>query len=326
MIFMSFIFAVIGVPQDAPKREYKPAVYARALGRPLAWDRYGAYALDAQGPLPKEDADLVEQVMLGELGRAEARARARMAKAGDDMVPPWILGQILRVRRAALAVYEGDVRERVDAPASPAILFYRYEVCRLAYDAEVHAPKRPDQATFERTRGEMGRLRARLLPFSRRSLGLTIGLTQAGMWMKVVSSSRIAPWGPVNRAVLEAYWADNPKGVDVRPLLCQTYNTGVIYGLSTFPDGHRERLFRPDEPQPRRALEIARSILKDRPDDPLGHFCAGRSDAILNQGELATKELRKAIATGKLPPFYETAARRYLETGSQNAFRPTVPY
>ena len=286
--------------------------YAPALGRPLAWDPYGAYALDAEGPLKKADAAVLDSVRAGELGRAETLCRTLMRKDGEDVLPAWVLAQIVRVRRTAEAEYRRSVEGRLAEPASPAVLLYRLHVCRLAFNETLKPPD--SKPKFDRRQilnDEMKAWRDRLRPYADRHLGIAVAITR----LKSL-------WALSNRAVLESYRLANPKGVDVRPLLCQAYNSGKGYGPARSADGCVVILHHADEPQPKKALEIALSILKDRPNDALGHFHAGRSDAGLGLASAARREIRAAVATGDLPPLYDAAARQYLESGNEAAFLP----
>lgn len=303
-----FLALVLGGPAPLPP-------FSSALGRPLAWDPYGAYGLDAEGPLSKPDTEILSQIAAGELGRAEVLCRERLAPDGADVVPAWLLGQILRVKHSALLEYRRAVAGKADTPAPPGVLLYRLQVCRLALAETLVPLKNPDMELRRRLSKEMKSLRDLCRPYAAHSLGLAIGISQVDPF-----------WALTNRSVLEAYRTANPKGVDVRPLICQAYNTGVSYGLAVFPDGHREKLAHEDEPQPKKALEIALSILKDRPNDPLGHFHAGRSYARMELPQTAQKEFRAALAAGGLPPLYEAAAKQYLDSPTQDAFRPPVAY
>ncbi len=266
MVLPLFVVALL---RSAPSYPSGLPPFSRALGRPLAWDPYGAYGLDAEGPVPKADAEILAQVQAGELGKAEVLCRNRLRADGSDVLPAWALGQIVRVRRTGADEYRRFVEGHVAEPASPAVLLYRLHVCRSAFNGTMGLPYTKDK--FDRRQvvyGEMRTLCDLLRPCADAHLGVAIAITQ-------ISPS----YALSNRATLESYRRANPKGADVRPLLCQAYNGGVGYGLAVFEDGHREKLSHPDEPQPKKALEVALSILKDRPDDPLGHFHAGRSYA-----------------------------------------------
>ena len=307
------LFAVL---QDTSKSEYKPAVYAPALGRALAWDPYGAYALDAEGPLPKADAEILTQVSAGELGRARTPRPQTPRRGGERQRPPWILGQIVRVRQQGKAEYRRNVEGRLERPASPSGLLYRLHVCRVVHDETLLSRSDVDSDLRQKLNKEMALLRDRLRPFAAQNLRITIGITQCKPF-----------WVLANREIVEAYRNANPKGVDVRPLLCQAYNNGIRILSATDENGRRiPNPHAPDEPQPKKALEIARSILKDRPDDPLGHFHAGRSLAKMDLPKSARAEMRAALETGGLPPLYEAAAKRYLETGSEAAFQMKAAY
>lgn len=292
--------------------------FSPALKRPLSWDRYGAYPLDVEGPLPQADQRIVEAIQAGELGVAEALARNRIEQDGQDPLPAWVLGQIFRVKKAGRDEYRRRVQGKVEAPASPAVLLYRIQVCRIAQREVMLATHSKDQSAIVRLDREMASLCERCAPYAKKSLGMAIGIT-------LVPSADILH----NRRLWEAFCQAHPSGVDGRPMLCQTYNIGAIYGkpaVYTYPDGRSVVLHRQDEPEPEKALAIARSILKDRPQDALGHFYAGRSYVVMKKTNPAMDEFRKALATGKLPHIYEDVARRYLENPSPRVFSPDVPY
>ena len=287
--------------------------YCPVLGRSLAWDPKGAYALDADRPLTPASRQIVKDLMDAERGRAEALARYRLSVDKDDLVPAWTLSQIVRVKRQALAEYEREASKAVDRTATIPVLLYRLHVCRLAEAELPIAEHRTGNARWEKIRKDQKAYADRLRPSAPRSLGIAIGVTQVSLY-----------WVVEDRRTLEQYRAAHPSRPDMRPLIAQAYGAGMHYGpVSTrFTDEATDPL----EPRPTQSLKIAMDILRDRADDPLGHYYAGAFQFVLGHTDLAMGHMRAAMETHRLPPIYEQAARNFVAKPSYSALRPKVAY
>lgn len=284
------------------------------LGRSLTWDPKGAYGLDADAPLTPASRRIVGDLNDAERGRAEALARYRLGADPDDLVPAWVLSQILRVRKGALAEYHASIEHRSDASASLPNLLFRLHVCRIAEWELPPAQRTTRFPVFRQLDRRLVELRDLLKPYAHDRLGVAIGVTQ------------VTPmWSSFNREVLEAYWDAHLRGVDIRPLLCQAYLVGVGRRLLMEEPNHRLVPVRPtkpfpDEPRPRASLALSQAILKERPDDPLGHYYEGAGQAALGKTDLAIKEFGLAIKSGELPSIYEQGAEAFLAHPDPSVF------
>lgn len=290
-----------------------PPPYCPALKRDLSWDPFGIYPLDAERPLTKAGVQIVKDLQEAELGRAESLARYRLTVDKEDLVPAWALGQILRARHAGLVEYRRLGERGIDAPGTLPVLLYRLHVCRVAQN-ELLSARSIDQELWKHLSEQMKSLRDRCRSETSTRLGLAIGLTQVDVF-----------WAVENRAILEGYRQANPKGVDIRPLLCQAYNTGVR-ASPILVEGKKVQLAFPDASKPEKVAEIAGTMLKDRSYEALAHYFTARSQFQLDHADLAAKEFSLALGTGKLPPVFEQAARRFLAKPTRAAFVTKIVY
>lgn len=272
-----------------------------ALGRPLSWDPYGAYGLDSDRPLTPASKRIVKNIINAELGSAESIARYRLRIDKDDLVPAWALAQIIRVRKQAMAEYRKNVAPHVGETSSRPVRLYRFYICHFAFDEFMRHVRSGNSPIYFALSRDMTRLRDQSKNDAASSLGLTIALTNGDPF-----------WVLSNREILRAYRQQNPKTPDVRPLICRAY----IDGIETTQKG----IDLLDRPAPEKALEIARSILEDRPQDALELYYQGRCHFALGRSSEAVRDIRASLATGRLPPIYEHVAKVFLNHPSADAF------
>lgn len=283
-------------------RQSVPVVppYCAALGRAVSWDSKGAYPLDYDTPLTSIAKKIVMNLSKAELGRAESLARWQLDKDSEDLVPAWALSQILRVRKQSLVEYHRSIEGRIGPGLSIPRLLFGLHVCRLAEAEMPPLRRRTGDPLRDQLRRDQDRIRDLLMPYASWRIGIAISLFETSPF-----------WILTTRGALEKYRASHPHGPEMRPLLCQAYLWGLHLGpKETFLTPQANA---PEEPQPERALAIARSLLKDRPDDCLGHYYAGVSQFYLRRTDLAVREMRLALTTKVLPPTYEALASRFVE-------------
>lgn len=283
-------------------------------GRAYAWDSVGLAPFDIERPLTDEEKETLRIVKSGELAQAEAKSWKTIYSGKKSFLSAWVLVQCARTKNTYPILYQVVRKLEKDKVAPQISAYLRYETSRLV-NLNYH-PRTVSNLDPEKIRllDDLKQERDRCRRYSDENLPIAIAIhNYFGYWILF------------DREVYEAYRKAHPKGPDIRPLLCSTYNSGRLVGSESRKAGRPVLKGEdPQEPQPLKVIALAEEMLHENPKRVVAHYFLAKAYYYIHQDQKAIAEMKIVANDPNSLEWYRVVARRFLARPDGRAFNVAI--